>query len=121
MDGLQGTDTGTATYASVGAAAGAAVGSYDINATGFTFMSGAASNYHLDLKTAPKGLNVIYRWDGFLQPIKDTAHDLGPMSEFLRSANLGACNANAVQEDALTDQASVVPQYTWDGTRWTSA
>ena len=38
--GLQGSDTGTATYASLGAAANATVGSYDITAT-FTFANGA--------------------------------------------------------------------------------
>ena len=29
-----------------------------------------------------KGLVVLYRWDGFLQPINDTAHELGSMSKF---------------------------------------
>jgi MBG domain (YGX type) len=43
-DGFRVTDTGTAAYASLGAAPGAAVGSYDITAT-FTFANGAESNY----------------------------------------------------------------------------
>ena len=29
-----------------------------------------------------KGLVVLYGWDGFLQPINDTAHALVPMSKF---------------------------------------
>ena len=74
---LQGSDTGTATYASLGAAAAATVGSYDITAT-FTFANGAESNYNVQLNTAVKGLVVGYRWDGFLQPINDTAHDRRP-------------------------------------------
>ena len=36
----------------------------------------------MQLNTAVKGLVVLYRWDGFLQPINDTAHDLGLMSKF---------------------------------------
>ena len=48
----------------------------------FTFTSGVQSNYNVQLNTAVKGLIVLYRWDGFLQPINDTAHDLGPMSKF---------------------------------------
>jgi hypothetical protein len=146
VSGLQGTDAGTATYASAGAAAGAAIGSYDITATGFTFTSGLASNYSLDLKTAVKGLAVLYRWDGFLQPINDTAHDQGAMSkfkagqtipakfvlknaagavvqqtgnpDFIRTGNLGACDSSATPENPETLQASVVPQYTWDGTQY---
>ena len=46
------------------------------------FTSAVQANYDVQLKTAVKGLIVLYRWDGFLQPINDTAHDLGPMSKF---------------------------------------
>ena len=144
--GLQGTDAGTATYASPGAAASAAIGSYDINATGFTFSNGAASNYNVQLNTAVKGLVVLYRWDGFLQPINDTAHDLGVMSKFkagqtipakfvlknaagtivqqtgsptfTRTDRLSACDSAAAPENPELVQASVVPQYTWDGAQY---
>ena len=145
VTGLQGTDAGTATYASPGAPAAAAVGSYDITAT-FVFTSGSASNYDVQLNTAVKGLVVVYRWDGFLQPINDTAHDLTVMSkfklgqtipakfvlknaagavvlqtgspEFTRSANLGACDTNSIPEDVPALTADVVPQYKWDGSQY---
>ena len=97
----------------------------------------------MQLKTAVKGLVVLYRWDGFLQPINDTAHDLGPMSKFkagqtipakfvlknaagaavqqtgiptfTHTAPLGACDSAAALENPEPVPASVVPQYTWDG------
>ncbi len=45
-----------------------------------TFTPTDAANYNDASKTVQ--INVIYQWDGFLQPINDTAHDLGPMSKF---------------------------------------
>jgi hypothetical protein len=72
--GLQGSDAGNAMYASAGASASAAVGQYDITSA-FVFTTGTASNYTLATNTAVKGLWVQYLWDGFLQPINDTAHD----------------------------------------------
>ena len=145
VDGLQGADAGTAAYASPGAAAGAPVGSYDITVT-FTFTNGSLSNYDLKLETAVKGLVVLYRWDGFLQPINDTAHELGSMSKFkagqtipakfvlknaagaavqqtgiptfTRTDALGACDSSAALENPEPVPASVVPQYTWDGAQY---
>jgi len=72
--GLQGSDAGNAVYASAGASAPAAVGQYDITSA-FVFTTGTASNYTIATNTAVKGLWVQYLWDGFLQPINDTAHD----------------------------------------------
>jgi hypothetical protein len=147
VTGLQGADAGTPTYASPGAAASAAVGSYDITATGFVFTSGSASNYYVHYDTAVKGLVVLYRWDGFLQPINDTAHDLGAMSkfklgqtiptkfvlrnaagavvqqttklpDFTRSGNLGACDTASMPEDVPAVTADVVPQFKWDGSQY---
>ncbi len=91
-------------------------------------------------------LNVNYDWDGFLQPINDTAHDQGATSKFkagqtipakfvlrnaagavvqqtgnpafTRSDNLGACDANTMLENVTTLDASVVPQYIWDGAQY---
>ena len=143
--GLQGTDAGTATYASLGAPAAALVGSYDITSS-FAFTSGVQSNYDVQLNTAVKGLVVLYRWDGFLQPINDTAHDLVVMSKFkagqtipakfvlknaagavvqqagiptfTRTDRLGACDSAAALENPEPVSASVVPQYTWDGAQY---
>ena len=100
----------------------------------------------MQLNTAVKGLVVLYRWDGFLQPINDTAHALGPMSKFkagqtipakfvlknaagaavqqtgiptfTRTGLLGACDSNAALENPEFVSASVVPQYTWDGAQY---
>jgi hypothetical protein len=145
VTGLQGTDAGTATYASLGAPAAAPVGSYDITAT-FVFTNGSASNYDVTFGTAVKGLVVVYRWDGFLQPINDTAHDLSVMSkfklgqtipakfvlknaagalvqqvgspEFSRTGYLGACDVNSIPEDVPAVPADVVPEYKWDGSQY---
>jgi hypothetical protein len=116
-----------------------AVGSYDVTPGGLT-----SSNYTI---TFVKGtLTVLYRWDGFLQPINDTAHDLGVMSKFklgqtipakfvlknaagavvqqttnppfARSANLGQCEASSVLEDPPLVQPDGAPQYIWDGSQY---
>jgi len=96
--------------------------------------------------TGSKTFKVEYRWDGFLQPINDTAHDQGVMSkfkagqtipakfvlktlagavvqqtgspEFSRTGNLGACDSVSTLENPETFQASVVPQYIWDGAQY---
>ena len=93
----------------------------------------------MQLNTAVKGLVVLYRWDGFLQPINDTAHDLGVMSKFkagqtipakfvlknaagavvqqagiptfTRTDRLGACDSAAALENPEPVPADVVPQY----------
>ncbi|MEK7613034.1 MAG: MBG domain-containing protein [Patescibacteria group bacterium] len=51
----------------------AAVGSYPITCTQGTL---ASNNYSFAF--TPGTLRVNYRWDGFLQPINDTAHQINP-------------------------------------------
>jgi MBG domain (YGX type)/Galactose oxidase, central domain/Kelch motif len=143
VDGLvSGDNIATVTLTSTGAAAGAAVGSYQILAADAT--GAAVVNYNITY--VPGVLKVLYRWDGFLQPINDTAHDLVVMSkfkagqtipakfvlknaagavvqqtgnpEFSRSANLGACEAISTFEDPPAVPADVVPQYKWDGAQY---
>jgi hypothetical protein len=58
--GLQNGDAATVTYASPGAPATAAVGTYDITVASVTFTSGSASNYTIIKNTATKGLTVSY-------------------------------------------------------------
>ncbi len=53
------------------------VGTYPITASVGTL---SAQNYAFVFANGT--LSVLYRWDGFLQPINDTAHDLGNMSRF---------------------------------------
>ncbi|HKO10837.1 MAG TPA: MBG domain-containing protein [Acidobacteriaceae bacterium] len=56
--GLVGSDAITVTYGSTGAAAAAAVGSYDITVASYNFTTGSASNYQITQNTAAKGLSV---------------------------------------------------------------
>ena len=87
------------------------------------------------------------RWNGFLQPINDTAHQINatqskfrlgqtvpvkfvlrdaagisvqqtPNPSFLRSGNLGACGSLVALEDAETLTPNVVPIYPWDGMQY---
>jgi hypothetical protein len=90
---------------------------------------------------------IYYRWDGFLQPINDTAHQLVAMSKFklgqtipakfvlknaagavvqqtgnpsFRSATLGvgACDAISVPDNVEPASADIGTQYTWDGAQY---
>ena len=109
-----------------------------------TFTPTDTANYKDASKTVQ--INVIYQWDGFLQPINDTAHDLGPMSKFkagqtipakfvlknaagavvqqtgvptfTRTGVLGVCDSNTALENPEPVSASVVPQYIWDGAQY---
>ncbi|AMY13017.1 Kelch motif [Luteitalea pratensis] len=91
-------------------------------------------------------IDVVYGWDGFLQPINDTAHDLVLMSKFktgqtipakfvlknaagavvqqtgiptfTRTGRLGACDSAAALETPEPVSASVVPLYQWDGSQY---
>jgi hypothetical protein len=115
---------------------------YTISAT--LAPAGVLRNYAITYNTAE--FRILYRWDGFLQPINDTAHDLGPMSKFkagqtipakfvlknaagtavqqtgiptfTRTGLLGACDSAAALEYPEPVSASVVPQYTWDGAQY---
>ena len=143
VDGLVSGDTiATVTLTSTGAAAGAAIGSYQILAA--DARGAGVANY--DIKYVNGELRVLYRWDGFLQPINDTAHDLGLMSKFkagqtipakfvlknaagavvqqtgiptfTRTDGLGACDSTAALENPELVPADVVPQYKWDGSQY---
>jgi hypothetical protein len=124
---------------------GTAIGTFDIVCTVGTL---SAQNYSFPAANFVKGkLTVTFRWDGFLQPINDTAHtglyeskfklgqtipakfvlknaqgvvvqQSGPPT-FTRSGNNGVCDATAVP-DQITD--TVVPDpdavYAWDGSQY---
>ncbi|MFY9583725.1 MAG: MBG domain-containing protein, partial [Candidatus Acidiferrales bacterium] len=60
VTGLKFSDAVTMTYASGGAPAAAAVGSYDITVASVTFTSGSAANYTIIQNTAVNGLVVTY-------------------------------------------------------------
>jgi hypothetical protein len=90
---------------------------------------------------------VSFRWDGFLQPINDTAHQTGlleskfklgqtipvkfvlkneagqivqqtPNPTFTRSASLGSCDNSLDPEDPLTIPADPGSSYVWDGNQY---
>jgi hypothetical protein len=122
-------------------APGEAVGTYAITQGTLT----AGGNY--DLTFVASTLKIVYGWDGFLQPINDTAHQVGLQESkfklgqtipakfvlknaaggvvrqatdptFSRSGNLGACD-----NDAAADTTDVVTPdagvtYAWDGSQY---
>ncbi len=128
--GLANTDTVTsATLTSTGAPASAAVGKHWIKVS--AAVGAGLSNYTITYVDGE--LWVQYAWDGFLQPINDTAHDLVTESKFklgqtipvkfdikdangnlvtqlgsprfTRSDNLGSCDRDA----SLDTLPSVIP------------
>jgi hypothetical protein len=102
------------------------------------------SNY----KAAPdvtQSFLVAYRWDGFLQPINDTAHQIGTLMSqfklgstvpakfqlkkvdgtivqatgtptFSSSTNLGTCGTQVQSESIITDLATSGSTFRWDAT-----
>ena len=141
LEGFLAADNVTATYSRT---AGETVAGNPYTITAVLSPSGVLGNYAITYNTA--SFTILYRWDGFLQPINDTAHDYVVMSKFRagqtipakfvlknaagavvqqtpnpafsRSVNLGACAANATLEDPPVVQADVVPQYVWDGAQY---
>ena len=118
------------------------VGTYTIRQGTVT----AGSNYTLSFSTAT--LSILYGWNGFLQPINDTAHQTGVNESkfklgqtipakfvlknaaggvvqqainptFSRSGNLGTCDSTTVLE---TINEVITPDagvtYNWDGSRY---
>jgi MBG domain (YGX type) len=114
-----------------------AVGSYTTRCSG-----GADDNYKF--KYVDGTLRVIYRWDGFLQPINDTAHtgqyestfklgstvpakfqlkdvsgNVVPAAaapKFSRSAWLGACDPTTQSETVDADPGFAGSDFRWDST-----
>jgi hypothetical protein len=89
--------------------------------------------------------NVIYDWTGFLQPINDTAHQLGTLMSqfklgstvpakfqlkkadgtvvpaassiaFSQSSNLGPCGTAVASETVITEAATTGAAFRWDAT-----
>jgi hypothetical protein len=114
----------------------------------YTALASFAGNGNYKPASATKTILVSYRWDGFLQPINDTAHQTGLAQSkfklgqtipakfviknaagtviqqsgsptFSRSGNLGSCDTTA----ALDTIAEVVAPdagvvYNWDGSQY---
>jgi trimeric autotransporter adhesin len=92
-------------------------------------------------------IQVVFGWDGFLQPINDTAHQTSLTQSkfrtgqtipakfvltnaagavvqqatnptFTRSANLGGCDATAAIENLTALEPDGTPIYAWDGSQY---
>jgi MBG domain (YGX type) len=122
-------------------APGEAIGTYTITQGTLT----AGGNY--DLTFVGSTLKIGYRWDGFLQPINDTAHQTGLLESkfklgqtipakfvlknaaggvvqqatdptFSRSGNLGTCDNNAATDTTEVVTPDAGVSYTWDGSQY---
>ena len=124
-----------------GAATKTNVGTYAVTAN---FVPTDTVNYNSLLGLAAGNFKIIYGWDGFLQPINDTAHQTGVTQSkfklgqtipakfvlknangvvvqqttspiFTRSGNRGACAASLDSEDRTAVDPDADPTYKWDG------
>jgi hypothetical protein len=130
---------GTLTYTTA-ATASSQVGNCSVTSGGLT-----STNYTITYTAGT--LKIVYGWNGFLQPINDTAHQtsltqskfkLGQTipakfvitnaagsvvqqtsnPNFARSENLGVCDANATPDNVPTVDPEVIPQFVWDGSQY---
>jgi hypothetical protein len=122
-------------------APGEAIGTYAITQGTLT----AGGNY--DLKFVGSTLKIVYDWDGFLQPINDTAHQTGVQESkfklgqtipakfvlknaagavvqqasaptFSRSGNLGTCDNTATTDTTEVVTPDAGVAYSWDGSQY---
>jgi MBG domain (YGX type)/YDG domain/Bacterial Ig-like domain (group 3) len=134
-------ESGDSFSGALAGAQGEAVGTYAIAQGTFT----AGANY--DLTFVGSTLKIVYGWDGFLQPINDTAHQTGVQESkfklgqtipakfvlknasgtvvrqatdptFTRSGNLGACDSNAAQDTTDLVNPDTGVTFTWDGSQY---
>jgi hypothetical protein len=135
---VTGTLVGTDSFSgALSRATGETIGTYPIG-QGTLSLGG---NYTLTYVAS--SLAIIYGWNGFLQPINDTAHQIGTseslfklgstvpvkfqlknasggivqasaLPTFTRSANRGACDSTLSPETPATDPAFTSSTYRWD-------
>jgi hypothetical protein len=141
ITGIKNGDHIAATYATA-ATLSSAVGDYDIVPTPVDASPAKLGNYNVIPVNGT--LRVVYRWDGFLQPVNDTAHQVGLFESkfklgqtipvkfdlknaagqivqqtedptFKRSANLGACDKTASLETQISPTSDPGISYTYTG------
>ena len=122
-------------------APGETIGTYAITQGTLT----AGGNY--DLTFVGSTLKIVYGWDGFLQPINDTAHQTGVQQSkfklgqtipakfvlknaagavvrqatdptFTRSGNLGACDSTAATDTTEAATPDAGSTFRWDGSQY---
>jgi hypothetical protein len=117
------------------------VGPYTINVGPGTL---AAANYGFSFVNGT--LSVIYRWDGFLQPINDTAHQIGATTSVFKAGSTvpvkfqlkkgdgtvvqsaqpivfytpvkGVKTSESVDESVYSDPPDSGSTYRWDGNQY---
>src|SRR5213075_1134842 len=65
---------------------------------------------YLAATSQPKTITVIYRWDGFLQPINDTAHQ-GGFESFFKLGSTVPTKFQLKKGDGTVVQASAAPTF----------
>jgi hypothetical protein len=134
-------ESGDSVSGSLVRAPGETIGTYPITQGTLT----AGGNYALTFVGAT--LKIVYGWDGFLQPINDTAHQTGVQQSkfklgqtipakfvlknaagavvrqttdptFTRSGNLGACDSTASPDTTEAATPDAGSTYTWDGSQY---
>jgi hypothetical protein len=142
--GIKNSDPISASY-STAALQTSAVGSYSIIPAAVDGTPSKLANYQVTLVNGT--LKILYRWDGFLQPINDTAHQTGLYESkfklgqtipakfeikdalgnviqqvgnptFTRSANLGNCDATATLETVPVVAADAAAEYKLTGSQY---
>jgi hypothetical protein len=122
--------------------------SYTVGSVGpQTTQCSGASALNYTIAYASGSFQAFFTWTGFLQPINDTAHQIGVTQSkfklgqtvpakfiirnaagqsvqqagnptFTRSANRGSCDPSAALEDGAAVSADVSPIYNWDGAQY---
>ncbi|OGC80734.1 hypothetical protein A2943_02505 [Candidatus Adlerbacteria bacterium RIFCSPLOWO2_01_FULL_51_16] len=63
------------------------------------------------LSTANRALNILYRWDGFLQPINDTAHKITANTSVFKGGSTAPIKLQLKRADGTVIQAASAPQW----------
>lgn len=83
------------------------VGTYPITCT-----AGTLSSDHYGFTTfTPGALKVLYRFDGFLQPINDTAHQIGQSLSVFKAGSTIPVKLQLKKADGTPIQAAISPQW----------
>jgi hypothetical protein len=95
--------SGTGTAGTPLAGAPASVGAY-------TVLAGFAGNSNYTAASKTKTISVLYRWDGFLQPINDTAHQ-GGFESFFKLGSTIPAKFQLKKADGTIVQAGALPTF----------
>ena len=100
-DSLSGVDTNATATTTGGQPSG--VGSYTVSCGGGKDKAGNAAS------AVTATYTVIYRWDGFLQPINDTAHQVGLATSIFKGGSTVPVKFQLKRADGTVVQAAAAP------------